>query len=30
MITKGSCAFGVNRIQCVRKYKVRILDNVCY
>ena len=28
IITKDSCTFGVNQMQCVRKYKIRILDNV--
>ena len=30
VITKDSCIFGVNRMQCVRKCKIRILDNACY
>ena len=30
IITKDSCIFGVNRMQCVRKYKIGILYNVCY
>ena len=30
VIAKDSCIFGVNRMKCVRKYKIRILDNGCY
>ena len=28
VITKDLCIFGLNQMQCVRKYKMRIFDNV--